>query len=292
MSAQATTDDATGNVSRRLWRALEPYHSVVYFSPETKQRTDALGLKGGWMSYFGTRAAPLGPVPADVVVAIFYNFHPQMVRRAIPDAWSFASPEALVQARLEGADEGLRRLLGADVSSKAVAEAAELASAAARATSTAGRPLGAANAALPWPDEPHLLLWQAATILREARGDGHVAALVVAGVSPCEALVTASAAGGPPAEMLRAYRKWSQGEWDEAVERLRSRGWMDRRGDLTDAGRAGRAAVERHTDELMRPTWDALGAEQAARLESLMQPVRARILAAGGLPLPNPLGLT
>src|SRR6266567_71482 len=257
--APATAD----HISRRLWRALEPYHAVVYFMPDTRRRTDALGLKGGWMSYFGTRAAPLGPVPA----------------------------EALVEARLAAADEGLRRLLGPGVSSAAVAKAAELASMAARATATAGRPLAAANSALPWPTQPHLRLWQAATILREARGDGHVASLVVAGLSPCEALVTASAAGGPPAELLRERRKWSQAEWDESVARLRSRGWLDERGALTDAGAAGRAAVERRTDELMKPTWDALGAEQAARLESLLLPIRTEIVAAGGLPVPNPLGL-
>jgi hypothetical protein len=279
------------HISRRLWRALEPYHAVVYFMPDTRRRTDALGLKGGWMSYFGTRAAPLGPVPAEVVAALFYNFHPDMVRRAIPDAWSYATPEALVEARLAGVDEGLRRLLGPGVESAAVAKAAELASTAARATATAGRPLAAANSALPWPTQPHLRLWQAATILREARGDGHVASLVVAALSPCEALVTASAAGGPPAELLRERRKWSQAEWDESVARLRSRGWLDERGALTDAGTAGRAAVERRTDELMKPTWDALGAEQAARLESLLLPIRTEIVAAGGLPVPNPLGL-
>jgi len=279
------------HVSRRMWRALEPYHALVYFIPETRQRTDALGLKGGWMSYFGTRAAPLGPVPAEVVAALFYNFHPEMVARAIPDAWSLSSPEALLQARLAAVDEGLRRLLGPGVESAAVAEAAELGEAAARPTSTAGRPLAAANAALPWPSEPHLRLWQATTVLREARGDGHVASLVVAGLSPCEALVTASAAGGPPAEMLRAFRKWSQAEWDEAVERLRSRGWLDERGAITEAGRAGRAEVEWRTDELIRPTWDALGADRTARLEALALPIRAEILAAGGLPIPNPAGI-
>jgi len=279
------------HVSRRMWRALEPYHALVYFIPETRQRTDALGLKGGWMSYFGTRAAPLGPVPAEVVAALFYNFHPEMVARAIPDAWSLSSPEALLQARLAAVDEGLRRLLGPGVESAAVAEAAELGEAAARATRTAGRPLAAANAALPWPSEPHLRLWQATTVLREARGDGHVASLVVAGLSPCEALVTASAAGGPPAEMLRAFRKWSQAEWDEAVERLRSRGWLDERGAITEAGRAGRAEVEWRTDELIRPTWDALGADRTARLEALALPIRAEILAAGGLPIPNPAGI-
>src|SRR6266542_3549175 len=219
MPAHQETTATVDHLSRRMWRALEPYHALVYFIPETRQRTDALGLKGGWMSYFGTRAAPLGPVPA---------------------------------------------------------EAAELAAAAALATSTAGRALGAANAALPWPDEPHLRLWHAATILREVRGDGHVAALMVGGLSPCEALVTASAAGGPPAEMLQANRRWSQDEWAETVERLCSRGWLDERGALTEAGRAGRAEVEWRTDELMKPTWDAL---------------RAQILGAGGFPVPNPLGL-
>jgi Helix-turn-helix family len=132
----AVTSD---HVSRRLWRALEPYHAVTYFVPETRQRTDALGLKGGWMSYFACRAAPLGTVRAEVVAALFYNFHPDMVRRAIPDAWSYASPEALLEARLAAADQGLRRLLGTDVEGGAVSEAAELAWTAAQATTTAGR---------------------------------------------------------------------------------------------------------------------------------------------------------
>lgn len=280
------------HVSRRMWLALEPYHAMIYFIPETRRHTDELGLKGGWMSYFGTRAAALGPVPAEVVIALFYGFHPAMVRRAIPDAWSLATPEALVAARLAAADEGLRRLLGPTVDSAAVGEAAELAVAAARATTIAGRPLAAAHAALPWPEEPHLRLWQAATILREARGDGHVAALLLAGLSPCEALVTAAAAdGGPPGEMLQSRRRWSDEEWGEAVERLRSRGWLDESGRLTQAGRAGRAEVERRTDELIRPTWDLLGPEASARLEALMQPVRSQILTSDGLPVPNPLGL-
>jgi hypothetical protein len=213
------------------------------------------------------------------------------VGRAIPDAWSLASPEALLEARLAAVGEGLRRLLGPAVEGPELAEAAELATAAARETSIAGRPLAAGNVALPWPDAPALRLWQAATILREARGDGHVTALVAARLSPCEALVTASAAGGPPAQLLRSYRRWSEAEWEEAEERLRSRGWLDERGALTEAGRAGRAAVEQETDELIRPSWDALGAERAGRLESLLLPMRARILASGGLPIPNPMGL-
>ena len=282
----------TDHVSRRMWRAFEPYHAVAYFAGDVRRATDALGLKGGWMSYFGTRAAPLGAVPAEVVIAVFYNFHPEMVRRAIPDAWSYASPEALLRARLEGVDQSLRRLLGPEVAADpGIAEAAELARAAAEATGIAGRPLGAANAALPWPVEPHLVLWHATTILREARGDGHVASLLTAGLSPAEALVTASAAGGPPAEMLQTHRKWSQDEWSAAVERLRARGWLGAEGALTPTGQAGRAAVELRTDELARPPWHAIGEARRARLEALLLPVRQRLLAAGAFPVPNPLGL-
>src|SRR6266511_3819936 len=149
MPAHQETTATVDHLSRRMWRALEPYHALVYFIPETRQRTDALGLKGGWMSYFGTRAAPLGPVPAEVVTALFYHFHPSMVRRAIPDAWSYASPDALTEARVAAAGEGLRRLLGAAVESDAIAEAAELAAAAALATSTSGRALGAADGRRP-----------------------------------------------------------------------------------------------------------------------------------------------
>ena len=176
------------HVSRRMWRALEPYHAVVFFIPETREQTDALGLKGGWMSYFACRAAPLGAVRAEVVAALFYVFHPDMVSRAIPDAWSLASPEALVEARLAAVDQGLRRLLGPAIESDGISQAAALAATAAEATTTTGRPLAAANAALPWPREPHLRLWQATTILREARARrrGRFAAGVAGAAAPRE----------------------------------------------------------------------------------------------------------
>ena len=188
-------------VARRAWQRVEPLHAVTYFAPETRAATDALGLRGGWMSYFGCRAAPLGPAPAAVVTAVFHGFHPAMVARAIPDAWRAAGPERLLEARLLAVDAAYRRLLGDDgegVGGAAVRAAAELAVAAAGAASTAGRPLAAANAALSPPAEPHLALWQATTVLREHRGDGHVTALVAAGVEPCQSQVLAAPAGAPP----------------------------------------------------------------------------------------------
>ncbi len=284
-----TTDLAA--VSRLLWRTLEPLHAVIYFAPETRAATDALGLRGGWMSYFACRAAPLGAVPPAVVTATFYGFHPTMVARAIPAAWSYASPEQLVAARQDAADAALRRLLGEHGDGPAVAEAAELARTAALAAPTAGRPLGAANAALDWPAQPHLVLWQACTVLRESRGDGHVVALVDADIGPCESHVTLSLTGGPSGEMLRAARKWDEQEWAAAVDRLTGRGWLDPGGALTESGRAARAAVEARTDELSAAPWVALGERSTERLRSLAGPLSAAVVGGGGLPVPNPMGL-
>ena len=279
--------------ARRAWQRVEPLHAVTYFAPETRAATDALGLRGGWMSYFGCRAAPLGPVPAAVVTAVFHGFHPAMVARAIPDAWRAASPEQLLGARLIAVDAAYRRLLGDGdgVGGPPVRRAAALAVEAAAAADTSGRPLAAANAALPSPDEPHLALWQALTVLREHRGDGHVASLTTAGIKPCEAHVLAAAAGRSPAEALRAARKWSEQEWAEATSELADRGLVTGAGELTDAGRALRREVEQRTDRLALAPYAALGVERTDELLGLLHGLATRVVEASGVPWPNPIGV-
>jgi hypothetical protein len=279
----------TESRARRMWRVLEPYHAISYFAPDTRQATDALGLRGGWMSYFGCRAAPLGAVGPDVVAALFYNFHPSMVGRAIPDAWNYASPEQLLAARLEAVDSAVRRLLPDP--GTPLRRTAELARRAAELAPVAGRALGAANAALEWPDEPHLVLWQATTILRESRGDGHVAALVGAELSPGQACITISAAGGPSKKVFQVNRRWSDEEWAEAEDDLRSRGLLDADGVLTEAGRALRQQVEDTTDRLAERGWSAFGDESAAELDRLIRPISGVIMASGAVPPDNPMAM-
>ncbi|TDD55033.1 hypothetical protein E1263_26420 [Kribbella antibiotica] len=278
----------TDSRARRLWKTLEPFHAITYFAPETRQATDALGLKGGWMSYFGCRAAPLGAASPELVAALFYNFHPAMVARSIPDAWERATPAQLLEARLAAVDTAVRRLFPSDPPFE---RAAEVARRAADVAPVAGRALGAANAALPWPDEPHLVLWQATTILRESRGDGHVAALVAAELSPCQALVTASAAGGPTKETFDVARRWSAEEWAAASDDLRSRGLLSADGALTDSGRALRQQVEDMTDALAETGWRALGDELTAELHDLVHPLSAVLMSGALLPPDNPMGL-
>jgi hypothetical protein len=283
---------STERRSRRLWRALEPYHAVVYFAPEPQAVCTELGTRGYWMSYFALRAAPLGAAPPELITAVFYGFAPRLVARAVPDTWKVASPQRFLAVRLEAVDAALRRLLGADVLGSAeVAEAAELAREAALAAPTAGRPLGAANAALPWPEPPHLVLWHAQTVLREHRGDGHVAALLTADLDPVESLVLFAADIAMDPDWMRTRRGWTEDDWASGVGRLVGRGLLAADGALTDAGRAVRAAVEERTDALADAPPAALGDVRAARLAELMRPLVQTIVAGDAFMRDNPMGL-
>jgi hypothetical protein len=278
-------------MAREMWRALETLHMTVYFNSEPRDAYRRAGLRGGWMGYFASRAAAMGPVPAEVVMATFYNFHPRMVRRAIPDAWGFATPAKVLEARFAGEDAALRRLLGSWVEHPGAAEAATLTRQAMDGQDPSGRPLFAAHAALEWPEAPHLALWHGATLYREFRGDGHVACLLADDIGGCEAHVLAAAAGQLPGSVLRQYRGWSDEEWAAAAERLRDRGWVKEDGTLTDAGRLARDTREHRTDNLSMAPWHRLGEEACARLLRLLdQPVQL-VVEGGGVPFPNPVGL-
>ena len=279
------------SMARDMWVRFETYHDVTYFTPESRAATDALGCKGGWMGYFGMRAAPLGAASAELVTATFYNFHPSRVARAVPEAWGIASPERFLETRLSGVDSSLRRMLPSAVLGGAeLAEVAELLRRAAGGAPIAGRPLGAANAALPWPAEAHLVIWHAATRLRESRGDGHVAALVSAGLDPCETLVMFAAEKGLAAEYLQAARGWSVAEWEAARSRLVARGLLDDAG-LTAAGAEVRRWVEERTDSEAEAPWLALGGEACARLAELFDPIALYIAQSNEAMRVNPLGL-
>jgi hypothetical protein len=275
-------------MERQMWQLLEPIHAVVYYAPEVFEEFEKLGyaVDTRWPSYFVLRSAPLGTPSAELVSAAFYSFNPAMVAAHIPTT---AGQQDILRARLTGVDRALRRILGDLVDSPELAEAAELAKKVALATDTAGRPLAAANAALPWPTQPHLVLWHAATIIREHRGDGHVAALLTAGLDGCEALVSFAAVGAAPVEVF-ASREWSDDDWTAARARLVERGWLDADGHATDAGKAGRDAVEQLTDRLAAPPWKAIG-PAAGRLAQLAMPVTMAIVQSGLLPMRSTLGL-
>jgi hypothetical protein len=260
---------------------MEPYHGMIYFVPEAADAYQRIGLTGRRMGYFASRAAAMGPVPADVVVATFFNFWPTLVRRAIPAAWERAGPQSILDARRNAADAALRRMLGATVDGAEMKEASELAREAADGCIPEGRPLYAGYASLPWPDEPHLVLWHAQTLLREFRGDGHIAAMVAEGITGVEALVIHEATGDIAPGILQASRAWPDPEWLAAKERVRARGWLAGDGTLTDAGRASRDAVEARTDELALVCWERIGEDACTRLRELVRPLSRAIVEQG-----------
>ena len=281
-------------VARRMWMVLEPLHAVTYFTPDARRRFEASGLRGFWRGYFAGRAAPLGPVGAAPVVAMFFSFAPPVVQRALPAVWSLASPEEALVARREGAAQALARLAGELPGGPALTPGGELdemvslSRAAAEAVVTAGRPLAAANAALPWPDHPVEALWQATTVLREHRGDGHVAALVAAGLDGCSTLAL-RCGHDLRRDTLQPARGWTEEEWDAASSRLLGAGLLDHEGRATADGVRLLAEVERVTDAVAAPPWQALGPEGCERLAALAAPLSRH--AAASMPLLAVIGL-
>ena len=271
--------------ARHLWTLFEPLHAVTYFTSEGRAAFEATGFRGFWRGYFAGRSAPLGLAPAAVSTALYAGFAPSMVERAIPSIWDLAPPEVALEARLEGSVAALARLL-ADV--PGVEEAAELLREVATGAPTSGRALGAANAALPWPEEPVGELWQAATVLRELRGDGHVLAQLAVGLDGLSTMVL-RCGHDMTREALQPNRGWGDLEWEVAEERLAEQGLLGRDRRITQEGLDTLARAEEITDRLAQEPWDAVGGEAADRFAELATPLAQA--ARTELPDVTPLGL-
>lgn len=271
-------------LARKMWATLEPYHAMIHFAPEAFAAWERLGFPHRGMGYFAARAAAMGRVDANVVTATFFNFHPGLVAKFIPAAWDIAEPEQVVEARYRAADQALTRLLDGNVGGNDMRWAGETAMEATTACRPEGRPLFAAHASVPAPEEPHLLLWHALTLLREYRGDAHVHLLVAAGLSGLEAVVSYAATGDMfDPTFYRRSRGYSEEEWADGEASLRERGWLDDSSNLTEAGRQGRAELEASTDSLSMDPWRAIGQEASDRLRETVRPWSRAIVAAGGL---------
>ena len=285
MSTDADSGSEAG-ISRQMYATLEPLHAMAYFIEEVPQELAPLGLEGRAQTYFPSRAAPLGRVPQEVVTATFFVFSPLAVAFGMSEAWNKTSPEAVLEAKQRAIDAALRRLCGDLLDAPGIPEAVELARTAAAGCLPPGRPLAASYAALPEPEAPHLALWHHVAVVREFRGDGHLAALLTAGLDAPQALVLQAARYGPSMKkFLKATRGWSPEEWDAAAAALQQRGWIDADGAFTDQGRAAREEIEATTDRLALPAWEALGREGTERLRELVQPLSDAIVAGGGMPV-------
>ena len=273
-------------VKRTFWQAIEVIHDVVYFASDTKQRYEAIGLKGYWMGYVASRSAALGTPPPEVVIALFHGFAPRLIERALPDAWSMASRDDILATRLDLARDALAPgLADADVPRLAKELQAIIGT-----LDYAGKGLAAAHVALPAPEDDLGRLWHAATVLREYRGDCHVAILTAAGLdgAAANALAVADGRVGPN---QRERRGWTEDEWAEAYERLRRRAWMDEFATITDSGRAARAQIEDATDRVSASSFDEEAQARTITLEEPLVSAARAIEASGAMQFPNPVGV-
>ncbi|MCZ7440177.1 hypothetical protein O7598_27495 [Micromonospora sp. WMMC241] len=270
-----------------MWTLFEPVHAVTYFHPRARAAFEAVGLRGYWRGYFAGRAAPLGAVDAPTVTAAFFSFAPPMVARALPSVWRLAAPEEALRARLTGAVQALAEFTY-ELPESHLVEVAGLLEEAAGRVDTAGRVLGAVNAALPRGEYPLARLWQAAATLREHRGDGHVAALVGTGLDPVE-VVAWRCRVDQFREFHQPARGWTDEEWSAAEARLVDKGWLTDGRSPTAHSTAAFRAVEEATDRAASGPWRALGAERTGRLRELLEPIATRCRTI--IPPKAPIGL-
>ena len=277
-------------LARRIWRRLEPYHAITYFAPESHAALEAIGMKGFWMGYFASRSAALGAASPNLVIATFYNFNPSLVRRAVPDCWKITTPTAALGARHDGVVDALNSMATLDVQELKTLAPLARTMAEAATSDLGGRPLFAAHAALKWPEGgAPVTAWWAATLIREHRGDGHIAALVDAGIAPCEALVLQSTYTAVPRQTLQMTRNWPDDEWDAAVDALASRGLVTGDASPTDKGRACLEAIEARTDELATRPIAEMGVDAASALAEAALPIAQAVMASGVVPTITPM---
>jgi Helix-turn-helix family len=278
------SDEDAGRIARRMWTLWEPVHAVTYFTAEARAAFEAAGLHGFWRGYFAGRSSPLGTVTSAPVTASFFTFAPSMVSRALPGVWDLITPAEALRVREQGAVAALRRLLaGLD---DPVAVAADMLATVVAGLDCSGRVLAAANAALGLPGEPAARLWQAATLLREHRGEGHFAALLTAGLDGCEASVL-RAGQDTSREVIQPIRGWSDEQWAQAAGRLAGRGLLGADGAVTPAGAAVLAGAERVTDTAASRPW--LDRAFAADLGAVLYPIATACAAES--PAANPVGV-
>lgn len=288
MAFPASRDLPTPADARALWRVCEPIHALTYVAPQARDALRAVGLRSFWTGYIAARLAPVGAVGPEVGASLLHDVSPGLVARALPSAWSVASPATVLAARVEALPAAVAPYL-ADPGDPALAGVAEQLAHAVAEVAADGRPLFAAHRALSWPDSPAARLWHAATAFREHRAGGSVAATTAAGLSALEALVLANAVRSGDPTVVTDDLGWGAAAWLAAVEELAHRGLVDRSGAATAVGREQHDTLQALADDASARALGTLRRSEVAHLTATLAPVAQRIAATGLVPFPNPV---
>ena len=242
--------------ARALRDAIEPIATICFWAEPAYDAYAANGLDF-LQGYVWGRASALGEPEGTVAAAAFGVFEPGLIASLYDSGRAACGLAAVRAAKEAGAVTALREVLGAPDGLAEVVAALRLAVDAADPT---GRPLHAGLTALPWPADPLGQLWHACTILREHRGDGHLAACVAAGLTGLEANVLTEARVGWEPQAYTASRGWSPETIEAATDGLTDRGLLSG-GLLTADGVALCDGLELGTDRAVHPAVTAIGDE-------------------------------
>jgi hypothetical protein len=240
--------------ARRLRDAIEPIAMLYCWSKPSYDAYAACGLDV-LTGYVWSRACVLGEPDASVVAAAFGVFEPGLVGGVYAAARAACGLDAIRAAREAGATAAIREALGAP---EKAGEVTAILRRALQAADPTARPLFAGLAALPWPADELGQLWHACNLLRELRGDSHLAACATAALSGLEAnLLTELQVGWPPLSYT-ASRGWSPEAMNRAMAALTARGLVTD-GALSPTGTQLRAGIEQVTDIQLMPVLAEIG---------------------------------
>ncbi len=263
---------------------LERLHIVTYFIKECRDAYKSLGVENVWSRYFAGRAAPMGRVTYETIIATFYNFSPAMVKEHAELVWETAGPESFIAARLRGADAALQRLLGGYISSPELWSVSSLLEDVALHGAPEGKPLYSANLGVSIPEKPHLKLFHAATLVREYKGDIHNSILLGSDVSGLQAHILLSFTGHRSKESVMSSRGWSEQQWLVDQRNLQSRGLLLEDGRLSKDGLAFRVEIEDKTETLAATLWNKVEDKALKTIDESLSTLNTQLSASKELP--------
>lgn len=284
----------TEHISRVMWRKYEPIHSSLYFYPLAAQKYREIGLKGGWMSYFASRSATLGTPDKYIVQAVFYHFSPDLVSRAIPDAWTFAKREEILATRLQLAHHlisSANAIPNTRASKQQLADLLEIA----KSLPPEGRVLYASLVDMNWTSSPEITLFGIASLLREHRGDTHNAVLLSNSISGVQSHLLQIASGRVSHDSLFPNRGWNEGEWETGLKDLIERGILASESTsikptFTEAGKELKSKIEADTDTNSDP-WTQLAPSTRQQFAQLLENISTSVKTFVAFPKENPIGV-
>jgi Helix-turn-helix family len=253
-----------GSPARALRDAVEPIATICYWAEPAYEAYAAQGLDF-LQAYVWGRASVLGEPEGTVVAAAFGVYEPGLIASLYDAGRATCSLAEVRAAKESGAVAALREVLSTPDGLDVVVEGLRRGAAAADST---GRAFHAGLTALSWPEDPLGQLWHAATILREHRGDSHLAACVACGLTGLEANLLTELWVGWEAQAYAGSRAWSPEAMDAATAVLTTRGLIAD-GALTAEGRALRDGIEETTDRLVQPVVEAIGDDLPGMLKFL-----------------------